>query len=153
MSSPMSPPDLGGLSHELTIHVSWGHCDAAGVVFYPQYFAWFDLCTHALLDSVGLDHHHLRAHHGLVGTPLVDARAQFFAPATYGHELTARSWVAELGQRSFTVRHRLSRGESPLCEGHEKRVWAKADPADPLKLSSVPIPEPVRELLRAGSPR
>ena len=22
--------------------VEWGHCDPAGIVFYPQYLAWFD---------------------------------------------------------------------------------------------------------------
>ena len=36
------------------IRVDWGHCDPAGIVFYPNYFRWFDQCTSALFESAGL---------------------------------------------------------------------------------------------------
>ena len=31
--------------------VEWGHCDPAGIVFYPNYLAWFDDCTTALFTE------------------------------------------------------------------------------------------------------
>jgi 4-hydroxybenzoyl-CoA thioesterase len=34
--------------------VEWGHCDPAGIVFYPQYLAWFDDCATALFTNAGM---------------------------------------------------------------------------------------------------
>ena len=34
--------------------VEWGHCDPAGIVFFPQYLAWFDDCTTALFLDGGM---------------------------------------------------------------------------------------------------
>ena len=33
--------------------VQWGETDAAGIVFYPNYFRWFDQATHELLAQLG----------------------------------------------------------------------------------------------------
>ena len=33
------------------IRANWGDCDAAGIIFYPVYFRWFDECTQALLSK------------------------------------------------------------------------------------------------------
>lgn len=112
-----------------TIEVTWGDCDAAGVVFYPRFYAWFDACTHALLTSVGLDHHTLRRDRGLEGTPLVKASATFLSPATFGDVLVAESHIARLSARTFTVHHRLSLGDRVVVEGEEVRVWVQATDA------------------------
>src|SRR5258706_4484209 len=32
--------------------VQWGDCDAAGIIFYPTYFRWFDGAPWALFGSV-----------------------------------------------------------------------------------------------------
>lgn len=130
-----------------TIEVSWGDCDAAGVVFYPRYYAWFDACTHALLASVGLDHHSLRRDRGLDGTPLVKASATFLSPATFGDVLVAESFIVKLSARTFTVFHRLSLGDRVVVEGEEVRVWARATDTSEKKFQPVdPGPE-IRALL------
>jgi len=37
-----------------TIHykIQWGDTDAAGIVFYPDYFRWFDLATHEFFGNL-----------------------------------------------------------------------------------------------------
>ena len=30
------------------ITVSWAHCDTAGIVFYPNFYIWFDQATEHL---------------------------------------------------------------------------------------------------------
>src|SRR4249919_2310339 len=30
------------------IHIEWGDCDPAQIVYFPRYFAYFDACTTAL---------------------------------------------------------------------------------------------------------
>lgn len=130
------------------IGVEWGHCDPAGIVFYPNYFRWFDACTQSLLRSVGYDQRRLTQHFGIIGTPLVDAGASFRAPASHGDELQAVSYVGEWRSRSFRVRHRLERDGELIVEGHEVRVWAAADPARAEGIRALPIP---REFMRLFS--
>lgn len=138
-----APADEGpGLRGTRRIEVSWGDCDAAGVVFYPRYYAWFDACTHGLLDGVGLDHHTLRRVYKLVGTPLVQASATFRGAATFGDVLVAESHVSRVGTRSFTVYHRLCLGDRVVVEGEEVRVWAEVGEDGPRSLRAVaPAPE------------
>ena len=41
------------LKNLLSINVAWGHCDPANIVFYPNYFNWFDQSSHLLFDKAG----------------------------------------------------------------------------------------------------
>lgn len=138
------------------MEVSWGDCDAAGVVFYPRYYAWFDAGTHAMLTAAGLDHHTLKRRHGAL-TPLVKASAGFASPATFGDTLEVRSWIAEVGTKSFRVAHRITLGDRLVVEGEEVRVWAlpvaEADgaPGAP-RMRTAPIPDEVREIFSGASP-
>lgn len=130
---------------ERRIHVSWGDCDASGIVFYPRYYAWFDACTHALLEGLGLGHHALRRDHGALGLTLVHAAADFRSPATYGDVLGATSRVARVGTSSLTVAHLLALGERVVVEGSEIRVWAIAGAGGGIE--AAPFPAAVRERL------
>jgi 4-hydroxybenzoyl-CoA thioesterase len=129
-----------GLAHTRAIEVSWGDCDAAGIVFYPRYYAWFDACTHALLSRAGLDQRRLVAEYGVVGASLVQASARFASPATYGDVLTAESRITRVGRSSFTVSHRLALGDRLVTEGEEVRVWAEpsAEAAHGIRAAAIP---------------
>ena len=37
--------------HSLSVGVSFGDCDPAGIVFYPNFFRWFDRCFHHFLAA------------------------------------------------------------------------------------------------------
>lgn len=143
----MSDTPGEGLCHTRRIEVSWGDCDAAGIVFYPRYYAWFDACTHALLAAAGLDHRTLRDRYGVVGASLVQTSARFASPATYDDVLTATSRIARLGRSSFTVSHRLTLGDRLVTEGEEIRVWVEPCPDAPNGLRAAPLPDEVRAKL------
>ena len=131
--------------NQIDIQANWGDCDAAGIIFYPNYFRWFDECTQALLRSVGLSQRSLRDEFGIVGTAAVDASARFTAPVSYGDVLRASSHVERWGTSSFTVYHRFERGAEVLAvEGREVRIWAKLEPDG--RLRTEPIPEAFRHL-------
>lgn len=136
-----------GVRRARSVEVSWGDCDAAGVVFYPRYYAWFDLLTHGLLGSVGLSHRSIGERYGGAMTPLVHAEADFRSSASHGDVLEAVSVVARVGGRSFTVRHRLSLGERLVVEGAEVRVWGIPVPGAGVGFTAAPIPEEVRRRL------
>jgi YbgC/YbaW family acyl-CoA thioester hydrolase len=68
------------------VTIERGDCDEAGIVFYPNYFYWFDCAFQRLLRSRGLSQRELRKRFGTV-TPIVHAHCDFKAPARYDSEL------------------------------------------------------------------
>ena len=83
------------VSHKKLL-VEWGHCDPAGIVFFPQYLAWFDDCTTALFMDAGMPIQSIFKEHGVIGIPVVDVRARFILPSKFGDELTVESTVMSL---------------------------------------------------------
>ncbi len=128
------------LINSRALHVEWGDCDAAGIVFYPRYYAWFDACTFSLFGRTGLTMRALWDKHGSVGTPLIDARARFIIPSRWGDDLVCESGVSEWGQSSFTVQHRMMKDGKLAVEGFEKRVWVVPHPTEKGRIKSAPIP-------------
>jgi 4-hydroxybenzoyl-CoA thioesterase len=133
--------------NEREIAVEWGHCDPAGIVFYPNYLAWFDDCTSALFNAAGLPTNVLFKAHGIVGVPLVDLKVRFLVPSTFNEKLRARSSVLEWKKTSFLIQHQFFKGEVLAVEGVETRVWTGHDPQNPERLKSRPIPAEVIERL------
>lgn len=132
------------------IRVEWGDCDPAGIVFYPNYFRWFDAATAVMFENAGLALPQLYREHGLKGFPLLEAKATFSGSSAFGDELDCDSAVAEWGAKTFTVAHRLLRGGTLLVEGSELRVCAVPHPDDPQRIKAAPIPALVKERLGAG---
>ena len=127
--------------------MDWGHCDPAGIVFYPNYFRWFDECTSALFESAGLPLPKLYREHRLRGFPLLDARATFSASATFGDDIDADSCVVEWTAKTLKVNHRFMRGQTLAVEGWELRICVVAHPDDAARIKSAPIPEEVKRRL------
>jgi 4-hydroxybenzoyl-CoA thioesterase len=128
--------------HRVT--VEWGHCDPAGIVYFPNYFTYFDSSTNALfLRALGCNKYEMLKRYGIVGIPLVDVGARFIVPSTFGDVVTIESSVAEIRRSSFRMLHRLLRGDTLAVEGTETRVWVGRDPADPDRLKGMPIPRDV----------
>jgi 4-hydroxybenzoyl-CoA thioesterase len=132
--------------------VEWGDCDPAGIVFYPRYLAWFDDCTTALFMNAGMPTRALFRAHAILGVPLVDVRARFIVPSTFGDELLAESMVTEFRRSSFIIRHQFLKAGTLAVEGFETRVWVGTDPAHPERIKSRPLPKEVIERLsKAGA--
>lgn len=100
--------------------VEWGDCDAAGIVFYPNYFRWMDAAFHAMCRDLGFHQNDLPG--GLFATPLVDAGATFHAPAYPGEELRIEVGVVRLGVTSLSLTYGFNRDDALLVRGREDRV-------------------------------
>ena len=136
------------LSNTLSRRVEWGDCDPAGIVFNPQFFRWFDHGTTMLYEAAGWPKQEMLAHFGAAGCPLVDTRAIFKAPCRFGDDVEITSEIAAIKDRSFDVRHILTRDGTLCVEGVETRVWTVKDPVRGLK--SAPLPEELTARFRAG---
>jgi 4-hydroxybenzoyl-CoA thioesterase len=133
------------------VTIEWGDCDAAGIVFYPRYFAMFDWSTATLLGAAfRMRKPDYLRHWNIAGIPMVDTRASFHIASSFGDEVVIESRVTEIGRSSFSVYHRLLKPGDPEALGAEcweKRVWSVRDPNDPARLRGAPVPDEVRRLL------
>ena len=131
----------------MRVHVSrhtveWAHCDAAGIVFYPHFYTWFDQSTERLFTANRLSYAELRRDFGVVGMPLLETGARYEHACRLGETVELHSWVDEWAGRSFVVRHRIRHADGRIAlEGFERRVWAVADPGSPKGLRALPIPD------------
>jgi 4-hydroxybenzoyl-CoA thioesterase len=131
------------------IQIEWGDCDPAGIVFYPQYFKWFDACAAALFAAAGFPRPDLVETQSIV-IPIVDTRCRFLIPSRFDDELTVETAIARFGRSSFDVHHRILKGADLAVECWETRIWTRIDPTGPERLKSQPIPDAVIRALSQG---
>jgi 4-hydroxybenzoyl-CoA thioesterase len=135
------------LTNRKNIRIEWGDCDPAGIIFFPRYFAYFDACTHALLERAGCRQQDMQEKYQILGFPLADVRARFLIPTRYDEDVVVESCVTEFGRTSFQVQHRLYKGDVLAVEAFETRVCVVPSGEEPGKLQATPIPlEVVKKL-------
>lgn len=130
------------LSNTLTRRVEWGDCDPAGIVFNANFFSWFDHSTSMLYEAAGWPKQEMVERFASVGCALVDTRATFHKPCSFGDDVEITSTIADIRKSSFDIRHILTKGETLCVEGLETRVWTIHDQVSG-KLRSSQLPEEV----------
>jgi len=135
-----------------TVNVTFGDCDPAGIVFFPNFSRWMDIASLSFFMQCGVPPwRELVKTRGIVGTPLLEINTKFFQAATYGETLTISTQVEEWRAKVIVQIHRITRaraeGEPDLiCEGREVRAFVKRDADDPDRLRAIPVPEDIRLL-------
>lgn len=132
------------LSNRKEIHVEWGDCDPAGIVYYPRFFEYFDACTNALFEKAGFRKAEMLKKYGLLGIPMIDTRGQFYAPASFGEVVVVETRITGWGRSSFQVEHKLYKGEVLAAEASEKRVWTVRESGSEKGMRGEAIPEEVK---------
>jgi acyl-CoA thioester hydrolase len=122
--------------------VQWGETDAAGIVFYPNYFRWFDQASHDLLGHLGYPVSRMIEQGYAV--PIIEARGRFLASLAYDDDLLITTRVAEVRTRAFRLDHTVTRSSEVVCEGYEVRIWVRLGQE---RLEPERIPDELRALL------
>ena len=131
--------------HRVT--VQFGDCDPAGIVFYPNFQRWIDAASLSFFMQCGVPPwRELVKTRGIVGTPLLEISTRFVTAATYAEELTIATHVEEWRAKVFVQHHRVTRGDTLICEGRETRAFVRRDADNPDRLRAMPIPEDIRAL-------
>jgi 4-hydroxybenzoyl-CoA thioesterase len=128
--------------HRVIVH--WGDTDPAKIVFYPNYFAWFDESTRLYFDSVGLVWDTLMNQYGIPGLPIVEAKARFVAPCWFRDEIVIETRIGKWNDKTFEVNHTVFNGGRPAVEGYEIRVWSRPHPDDPRRFKAQSIPAAIK---------
>ena len=105
---------------KFTIPVTFGDCDPAGIVFYPNIFRWMDAGFHQLLRPHG-GHAAICKHLGAIGVGLMEASAEFKSPIHDGDALHLTVSVTQWSRRSMTVIHAGRVRDRPAFKGREVR--------------------------------
>ncbi len=130
-----------------TVHVQFGDCDPAGIVFFPNFSRWMDAASLAFFMQCGVPPwRELVKTRGIVGTPLLEIHTKFIKAVTYGETITITTHIDEWRAKVFVQLHRVMRGDELVCEGREVRAFVKRDPQDPERLRAIPVPEDIRAL-------
>ena len=135
-----------------TVYVTFGDCDPAGIVFFPNFSRWMDTASLSFFMQCGVPPWRvLEKTRGIVGTPLLEINTRFLKSATYGEILTVTTHVQEWRSKVVVQVHRITRaradgGEDLICEGREVRVFVKRDDNDRDRLRAIPVPEDIRQL-------
>jgi 4-hydroxybenzoyl-CoA thioesterase len=139
------------LINRRTIRIEWGDCDPAGIVYFPRYFEYFDICTNALFERAGLFKPLMLKSYEIAGIPVVDLKASFTTPSRFGEDVVVESSIAKWGNTSFVVQHRLMKGDAVAIECFETRVWTAHPEGDPETFEARSIPREVKEKFGADA--
>ena len=135
-----------------TVHVSFGDCDPAGIVFFPNFSRWMDTASLSFFTQCGVPPwRELERTRGIVGTPLLEINTRFLQSATYGETLEIATHVEEWRRKVVVQVHRITRarpdgGADLICEGREVRAFVKRDAHDRDRLRAIPVPDDIRAL-------
>jgi 4-hydroxybenzoyl-CoA thioesterase len=136
------------VEHTSTVTVRWGDVDAAGIVFYPRFYEWYDFGCEELFAALGLPWPELFPRHGIVGVPIVESGSRFSSPARYGDTLHIRAVVAWVKNRTFRMEYEISIDGRPCAAGFEIRAWVRQPRSPGGRLEAGVIPEEIARRLR-----
>lgn len=101
--------------------VRFEHCDAAGIVFYPRYYAMLNsLVEDWFRESLAYPFEKM---HNDSGIPTVDIKTQFKSPAKMGDILTKSLWIEKLGGSSCAYGYTFKVNERIVLEGQGTIVF------------------------------
>ena len=135
-----------------TVHVTFGDCDPAGIVFFPNFSRWMDTASLSFFMQCGVPPwRELERTRGIVGTPLLEINTKFMKSATYGETLVVATHVEEWRAKVVVQLHGITRaradgGQDLICEGREVRAFVTRDPQDRDRLRAIAVPEDIRLL-------
>jgi acyl-CoA thioester hydrolase len=124
------------------LRVRWSECDLQGVVFYPNYLAYFDhLLTELWREAVGS---YARIQELGIDLVVAEAGIRYRVAARFDEEIELKATISRLGTTSMTLDLTAERVEDGvlLAEGELRHVFV-----DPGTFQKREMPDQVREQL------
>ena len=135
-------------SHTITIRVRYAETDQMGVVYYANFFVWFELGRIELMRSLGFTYRDLEQQEKCF-LPVVEANCRYRSPARYDDLVTLETRVLHLRPSEVRFGYRLLRtaesgsSAAPVLLAEGETVHVVVDAA----MQKTPLPEHVRTAL------
>jgi acyl-CoA thioester hydrolase len=132
------------VEHTVKLRVRFAETDAMQVVYYAEYFVWFEVARTELFRAIGMPYSVISRKRGF-HTPVVQAHADYKSSAKYDDEVAVRVWASKVGTSSVRLDYEVTRlpDREVLCTGHTVHVLIGEDG------KSKEIPADIKERLSA----
>ena len=94
------------------VRVYWADCDAAGILYYANFFRFFEVAEEELYYSLNRPRVDI-LRELQIGFPRVEAAAKFFKPARQGDLMEVTVWVARRTVKSMQFQFEVRREKDP----------------------------------------
>ena len=123
-----------------SLRVRYAETDKMGVVYYANYFIWFEVARADLLRSLGWTYREME--HAGVSLPVIEAHCEYHRPARYDDELDVNAEGRLVSPVRMEFRYEVVRREDSAVAASGHTVHAAIDPRGrPCRL-----PERIREV-------
>jgi len=126
--------------HRAAIRVRYEETDRMGVVYYANYFVWFEIARTEYFRKRNLSYRKLEEQSQL-HLMVVDAYCDYKAPATYDDLVFVETNIEEIRNTSLKFVYKVSRDSVLLATGRTTHVFTNKS-GKPIK-----IPEEIKEAL------
>ena len=128
-----------------TFRVRYAETDQMGVVYYANYFIWFEVGRTDFCRQRGFAYRDMEEQDGLY-IIVAEARCRYKAPAHYDDEIEVRTYLKDVRRRVLVFGYEINRvaTDELLAEGETVHVITNRAGRPR------PLPDKYRELLIAG---
>lgn len=135
----------GTMPNTTEIPVRWSDTDAAGLIYYPQFFHFVVVGVNDYF-APAVETGHLMEHLRQRGRalPTVEASASFAAPLRAGDVALLETTVTAVGESSLTVTFEVTRAEDGEHVAGGEATFVLVDG----EFEAVPIPDELRACIR-----
>jgi len=115
------------------VRVIYGDTDAMGIVYYGNYFRWFEMGRVELLRRHGIIYSDLTSNG--IHLPVIEAVCRYHKPARYDETLKIFSEINELKRARIRFGYRIESMGELITTGHTEHVFTdeKGSPVRPPK--------------------
>jgi acyl-CoA thioester hydrolase len=107
------------------VRVRYAETDRMGVVYYANYFVWFEVARAELLRSLGWSYREME-HQG-VALPVIEAHCAYHRPALYDDELDVKAEGSMLSPVRMQFTYEVVRRGDAALAASGKTVHAAVD--------------------------
>lgn len=131
--------------HKIERRVIYADTDAGQVVYYANYFRWFESGRREIFRKLKIDYNDLAKKDIL--TPVVEAHCNYFHPARYDDVIVIETRILEAKEKSVKFENRVYRKKDKklLASGYTVNVFV-----DKKKMKSIKIPRGIRKKIKIG---
>jgi acyl-CoA thioester hydrolase len=108
--------------HETVLRVRYEETDQMGVVYYGKFLTWLEVGRVSLLRDIGFGYDEWMKRE--VEFPVVQAHADYMAPARFDDEILVKTKIASIGNSSIRFENEIYKlpDKTLLATGHTVHV-------------------------------
>ena len=131
--------------HKVEHRVIYGDTDAGLVVYYANYFRWFESGRREIFRSLKINYAALDKR-GII-VPVVEAHCNYFHPAKYDDIVAIETRISEVKEKivRFDYKAYRKKDRKLLASGHTINVFV-----DKKKMKSMKMPDDIRKKIKIG---